>query len=64
MKQAKKWLSVIALSGIGKDKSTELVLQSLIRANLCELIAQNIGMKERAPELFLMGLFSMIDSLI
>ena len=64
MKQAKNWLSVIALSGIGKDKSAELVLQSLIRANLCELIAQNIGMRERAPELFLMGLFSMIDSLI
>ncbi|MCG8604053.1 HDOD domain-containing protein [bacterium] len=64
MQQAKKWLTVIALSGIGKHKCSELVLQSLIRANLCELIAPKIGLEERAPELFLMGLFSMVDAML
>jgi EAL and modified HD-GYP domain-containing signal transduction protein len=64
MQKAKKWLTVIALSGIGKNKCAELVLQSLIRANLCELIAPKITLDERAPELFLMGLFSMVDAML
>ncbi|MFQ5771808.1 MAG: EAL and HDOD domain-containing protein [bacterium] len=64
LREIKKWLSVIALSIMGKDKSEELVLNSLIRANLCELIAPKVGLKERASELFLMGLFSMIDAFL
>lgn len=64
LREAKKWLSLIALSTIGKDKSEELVISSLFRANLCELIAPLVGLKERASELFLMGLFSMIDAFL
>ena len=62
--ESKKWLSLFALQIIGKDKSEELLSMSLIRANSCEMIAPLIGCKNRASELFLMGLFSMIDALL
>jgi len=64
MKEAQKWLSLIAMSSMGTDKSEELVLTSLSRANLSELLAPLVGLKERSSELFLMGLFSLLDAFL
>ncbi len=64
MKEAQKWLSLIAMSSMGPDKSEELVLTSLSRANLSELLAPLVGLKERSSELFLMGLFSLLDAFL
>ena len=49
------------MSSMGTDKSEELVLTSLSRAHLCELLAPLVGLKERSSELFLLGLFSLLD---
>ncbi len=49
---------------MGTDKSEELVFTSLSRANLCELLAPLVGLKERSSELFLMGLFSLLDAFL
>ena len=62
--EAKKWLSLIAMSSMGKDKSEELVLSSLFRANLCQSLAHLVGLKEQASELFLVGLFSRLDAFL
>ncbi len=62
--EVKKWLSLIAMSSMGKDKSEELVLSSLFRANFCESLAALVGLEERASELFLMGLFSRLDAFL
>ena len=64
MKEAQKWLSLIAMSSMGADKCEELVLTSLSRANLSELLAPLVGLKERSSELFLMGLFSLLDAFL
>lgn len=64
IQESKKWLSLFALQIIGKNKSAELHSMALIRANSCEMIAPLIGIENRASELFLMGLFSMIDALL
>jgi len=64
IRESQKWLSLFALQIIGKDKSQELLALSLIRANSCEMIAAPTGNKNRASELFLMGLFSLIDALL
>jgi len=64
LKQARKWLSLIALSSLGKDKSDELVHMSLVRANLCERIAPLLNYEKEASELFMMGLFSLIDAFL
>jgi EAL and modified HD-GYP domain-containing signal transduction protein len=62
--KVKKWLSLIALSSMGNDKTEELVVASLIRAHFCELMAPKAGLQDRAAEVFLMGLFSMLDALL
>lgn len=64
LREAQKWLSLIAMSSMGNDKSEELVLTSLSRAHLCELLAPLVGLKERSSELFLMGLFSLLDAFL
>jgi EAL and modified HD-GYP domain-containing signal transduction protein len=63
-KELKKWASLISLTGMASDKPDELVINSLARGKSCELLAPHIGMLSRAPDLFLMGLFSMLDGII
>lgn len=62
--EVKKWVSLIAMSGLAKDKPEELVVNSLIRASLCEQIASEIGCVDKSSEFFLMGMFSMIDAIM
>jgi len=60
--ELRKWMSLVVLSQLSHDKPEELMTNSIIRARFCELIADNIQLKKRGPELFLMGLFSLIDA--
>jgi len=62
--ELKKWASLISLTAMASDKPNELVVNSLARGKSCELLAPHIGMRSRAPDLFLMGLFSMLDGII
>jgi c-di-GMP-related signal transduction protein len=64
MNGIRKWASVLVLQEIGSAKSRELIIQSLIRATFCEAIAQRGPLVERSSELYLLGLFSMIDALL
>jgi c-di-GMP-related signal transduction protein len=63
-RQIKKWASLVAMMHMGEDKPSELVLTSLARARLCELLGAISGFRERELELFLMGLLSLIDALV
>jgi c-di-GMP-related signal transduction protein len=60
----KKWATVVALSDLGLDKPFEVVVNSVLRARFGELVAQRIGLHDRAYEAFLMGLLSLIDVLL
>ncbi|MFN3202677.1 MAG: EAL and HDOD domain-containing protein [Bradymonadia bacterium] len=60
----KKWASLVALTGIGEDKPPELVLTALQRARMCELIAESSSLKPRTFDLFLVGLFSVMDAMV
>jgi EAL and modified HD-GYP domain-containing signal transduction protein len=62
--EVKKWVTVIALIGMAQDKPEELIVTSLMRAKLCEAVAEIMGLHRQAPELFLTGLFSLIDAMI
>jgi EAL and modified HD-GYP domain-containing signal transduction protein len=64
MKELKKWVSLTALSRLADDKPDELVVTSLIRARECELLATELGLADIGSELFLMGMFSLIDAII
>lgn len=63
-KEIQRWASLISLTGMASDKPDQLVINSLARGKACELIAPHIGMRSRASDLFLMGLFSMLDGII
>ncbi len=60
----KKWASLVTLAGMGQDKPDALLVNSLTRAVYCESLAGPVGIKDRASDLFLLGLFSHIEALI
>lgn len=61
-RELRKWVSLIVLSNIGKDKPEELVVTSLLRARFLELLASTTNLAQKSADLFLLGLFSQIDA--
>ncbi|MFW6062384.1 MAG: EAL and HDOD domain-containing protein, partial [Planctomycetota bacterium] len=61
--EIKKWFTLIALRYMGSEKPDELVVQSLIRARVAEMLAARAGREEEKGELFLVGMLSLIDAL-
>lgn len=62
-KPLRKWASLIALSELGRDKPTELMITALVRARFCELLTPKLGLQGRDLDLFLLGLLSAVDAL-
>jgi EAL and modified HD-GYP domain-containing signal transduction protein len=60
----RKWISLVTLAGMGEQKPEALVVTSVIRAKFCESIGRACGRGRDATELFLMGLFSLIDAIL
>jgi len=61
--EVRLWATMLMLRNIGKEKPDELFRRSLIRAKLAEGIAPLIGLRKKAPQLFLVGAFSLADAL-
>jgi EAL and modified HD-GYP domain-containing signal transduction protein len=64
MREFKQWASLVVMASMGSDKPDELVIHALIRGRFCESIAPMLGMKQRSQELFLLGMFSLIDAIL
>jgi EAL and modified HD-GYP domain-containing signal transduction protein len=62
--EVRKWATLVALTGLGRDKPLELISQTIVRARLCETLASYLGLESRRHDLFLMGMFSMIDAVL
>lgn len=62
VREISKWVSLIALKGMGDDKPDELVMEAVVRGRFCELLAPELGMASRSQDLFLLGMFSLIDA--
>lgn len=62
--EIKKWVSLIALKGIGDENLDEIVRISLVRAKFFELLASYLELEDSKEQLFLMGLFSALDILM
>ncbi len=62
--EVKKWSSLMALSNMAEGKADELVVQAIVRAKFCESLAPKLGLAARAQDLFLMGMFSLIDGIM
>jgi EAL and modified HD-GYP domain-containing signal transduction protein len=60
----KKWAAVTAVLGIADNKPNELVLVSLTRGRCCELLATNLGTQKDEQNMFLLGVFSLMDAML
>jgi EAL and modified HD-GYP domain-containing signal transduction protein len=60
----KKIASLIALATMGNDKPGELLVTAVVRGRFGEVLAPKLGLADRGADLFLMGLFSVIDALM
>lgn len=62
--EIRKWSSLVFIANMSKNVSEELVIQSVVRARFAESLANPLGQPKRKDDLFLMGLFSLIDSIV
>jgi c-di-GMP-related signal transduction protein len=56
--------TVWSLAEIAKDLPSEVIVTSTLRARLCERLARPAGLGDRSSELFLVGMFSMLDAIL
>ena len=61
--EVRKWATLVALTDMAGDKPDELLMSSVVRAKYSEQLAASAGMADRAGDLFLMGLFSLLDAI-
>ena len=62
--ELKKWINTAVANVLYADKPNELTRLSLLRAKFAENLAEPFGLKAKAEELFLMGLFSVLDVIL
>lgn len=60
----RRWTSLIALEALSENKPAALLQESLVRAQFCELVGELIGMNDSLEDLFLLGMFSLIDAIL
>jgi c-di-GMP-related signal transduction protein len=60
----RKWCSLMALTVIGSDRPSQLVVTSLVRAQFAEQVGQEAGLGARDTDLFLIGMLSTLDGLL
>ena len=58
------WAALLALGAVGQDKPQALLVASAIRGRFCEALAPLARFEGRAPELFLLGVLSLLDALL
>ena len=63
-KEVRKWCSLITLAHMGVDKPEELVMEAIVRARFCESMAPMASLPQQKDDLFLLGMFSLIDAIL
>lgn len=63
-RQVRTWLSLAIIASMGSDKSSELVMTGAIRAHFCELLGAKARLATPSENLFLLGLFSVMDAIM
>jgi len=60
--EAVRWIRMATTLIMGRDKCSDLVLSSLVRARFCELIGPKV--KHGNGDLFLLGMLSLMDAIL
>jgi EAL and modified HD-GYP domain-containing signal transduction protein len=63
-REIRKWISLIVMMGLSENNPQEVLILSLIRAKFSELLAPAFRLNKDKEALFIMGLFSLMDTLM
>lgn len=63
-RELKKWINTAVVNELYADKPSEVTRLSLLRAKFAENLASSFGLIVKKEELFLMGLFSVLDVIL
>jgi EAL and modified HD-GYP domain-containing signal transduction protein len=63
-RELRKWINTALVHKLYADKPSEITRISLLRAKFAEFLAPSFGLKPKEDELFLMGLFSVLDVIL
>lgn len=63
-RELKKWITTVVSEELYSDKPSEVTRLSLLRARFAENLADAFGLKLHQEELFMMGLFSVLDVIL
>ena len=63
-REIRKWIYLVVVSDMGDDRPDELTRLSLIRARFGELLVEKIGLKQHSENIFLIGMFSLLDAIL
>ncbi|MBR1861568.1 MAG: HDOD domain-containing protein [Lachnospiraceae bacterium] len=63
-KELKKWINTAVVNEISSDQPNEITRLTLLRARFAENLAGYFDLKMQSEELFLMGLFSVLDVIL
>jgi EAL and modified HD-GYP domain-containing signal transduction protein len=61
-REVRRWVRLVATLTVCENRPSELLASAMVRARFCELLASRVPHGE--SDLFLMGLFSMIDAIL
>jgi c-di-GMP-related signal transduction protein len=59
----RRWMTLATLPGLASGRANELIVLALVRARFCELLGEAALIPD-ASDLFLMGMFSLLDALL
>lgn len=60
----RRWASILAMAQLSNDRTPELLETCLVRARFCEQLAGDAGFGARELDLFVVGLFSLMDAVV
>lgn len=62
--ELKKFIHIVTVGDLGKNKPNELIRTSVVRGRMCELCGTVLRTGFSREELFMLGLFSLMDALL
>jgi c-di-GMP-related signal transduction protein len=62
--ELRKWVTLVVAFGLMENKPQSLAMLAMVRARFAELLGQSLGLTCRTSDLFLMGLFSLLDAMM
>jgi EAL and modified HD-GYP domain-containing signal transduction protein len=63
-REVRRWASLVLMTFMGADKPSQVSMTSLVRGKFCECLAMKTDLAKKASELFMTGMFSMLDVLV